>query len=173
MKHEIIDIVDDNNNIIGQKSRAEAHKLNLKHRSAHIVLINNQNQIFLQLRAKNKKQFPNKWDISAAGHLDSKETYLQAAKRELFEELGINIPENKFEKIGAVPASKDNGFEFVEVFLVKYSGILKLEYSEIETGAWFDINILTNWVNNFPENFAGGFDRVLNIYLEMTNNKSC
>tara|TARA_R110000868_G_scaffold91080_2_gene252646 strand:+ start:3801 stop:4322 length:522 start_codon:yes stop_codon:yes gene_type:complete len=163
--HEIIDVVDDNNNVINQKSRSEVHKLNLKHRSAHIIVINNLNQIFIQLRSSNKKQFPNKWDISAAGHLDAGESYLKAAKRELLEELGIYITENKFQEIGNIAASENNGFEFVKIYLVKYSGDIKLEYSEIETGAWFDINILKKWSDDFPDKFSGGFADILNLYL--------
>lgn len=163
---EILDVVDDNNIVIDQKSKNEVHRLNLKHRTSHIFVVNNLNQIFMQLRAKNKKQFPSKWDISAAGHLDSGESYIEGAKRELFEELNIDLPFEKFIEIGSLDAKEENGFEFVKIYKVNYSGPIKLLYEEVETGAWFDIKILDKWIKDFPENFAGGFKEIFEIYLE-------
>jgi len=52
--------------------------------------ITNGKGVLLQLRATQKKSFPNKWDISVAGHVDASESPLQAFQREYQEELGIN-----------------------------------------------------------------------------------
>jgi len=45
----------------------------------------------LQLRAKNKKLFPNKWDVSVGGHISAGEEPLTTAVRETKEELGLEI----------------------------------------------------------------------------------
>ena len=120
----------------------------------------------MQLRAKTKKQFPNKWDISAAGHLNAGESYIEAANRELFEELTVDLPYENFIEIGELPASKENGFEFIKLYIVNYSGTIKLQYEEVETGAWFDINILDKWIKDFPEKFADGFKEIFELYLK-------
>jgi isopentenyl-diphosphate delta-isomerase len=44
--------------------------------------------------------FPGIWDISVAGHIGAGEEILEGAKREVFEEIGIEIQEKDLIKIG-------------------------------------------------------------------------
>ena len=54
----------------------------------------------MQKRAITKKVFPGLWDISVAGHVGAGEAILTAAKREIFEEIGLHIEEKNLIKIG-------------------------------------------------------------------------
>ena len=69
--------------------RSEAHEKGLWHRSAHIWVYNDKSEILLQLRSANKIIFPNRWDVSSAGHIGAGEIPLDSAIRELKEEIGI------------------------------------------------------------------------------------
>lgn len=173
---EILDIVDKNNIIIGQETRENIHKNNLLHRSSHIF-ISYENLVFLQLRSANKRQFPNKWDSSAAGHLMLGEDYYTGAIRELKEELGIG-PEstgssepilktidNKFD----IRASEYTGFEFIKIYKLNFNTIpnITLGSAEITTGGWFDYNHINDWLKKHPENFAGCFDLIWQEYLKV------
>lgn len=77
-------LVDKEDRIIGQTSRKEAHQKSLLHRVSVIYLYNNKGEILIQHRIDGRL------DHSSAGHVDPGESYLQAAHRELFEELGVN-----------------------------------------------------------------------------------
>ena len=94
MSSEIFDIVDENDNVIGQAPRSECHgNPSLIHRVAHVMVFNSAGQLLLQKRAENKDIQPGKWDTSVGGHLDPGEEYRLAAVREMSEELGIeNVP---------------------------------------------------------------------------------
>ena len=83
-----IDIFDEAMNYLGKMDKARAHQEGKWHKSVHVWITDGKN-VLLQLRAPQKKSFPNKWDISVAGHVDAGETPLQAAQREFHEELGI------------------------------------------------------------------------------------
>lgn len=62
------------------------------HLSVHVVLINSRGQLLIQRRAMEKKGWPGVWDITAAaGSVLAGETSRQAAQRELFEELGLQM----------------------------------------------------------------------------------
>jgi isopentenyldiphosphate isomerase len=61
------------------------------HRSVHIYVFNRRGEVLLQLRSKDRDIQPGRWDTSEGGHLDAGEEYLQAARRELREELGVDI----------------------------------------------------------------------------------
>jgi len=85
---EIIDIFDEDMKHVGTMEKVRAHNENRWHKSVHIWITDGKN-VLVQLRAAGKREFPNLWDISAAGHLPAGEDPLQGAKREFEEELGI------------------------------------------------------------------------------------
>lgn len=86
---EIFDVIDADDRVIGQRTRREVHRdPTLIHRSIAIVLVRG-DQVFLQRRSMTKDSYPGYWTLSVTGHVDSGETYEEASKRELFEEIGI------------------------------------------------------------------------------------
>ena len=84
---EIFDVVDENDVVTGQATRAEVHREKLLHRAIHIFAFNRKGDLFLQKRSHLKDTHAGQWDSSASGHLDSGEDYAEAAVRELEEEL--------------------------------------------------------------------------------------
>ena len=71
--------------------KVAAHKLGIWHSSIHLLIINkDKTKVLFQKRASNKDLYPNMWDISVGGHIMSKENDIDAANRELKEELGLN-----------------------------------------------------------------------------------
>ena len=87
---EYLDIVTEDNVVINKALRSECHgNPHLIHRAAHILVFNSSGQILLQKRSLNKDIQPGKWDTSVGGHVDSGETYEEAAHKELYEELDI------------------------------------------------------------------------------------
>jgi isopentenyldiphosphate isomerase len=59
------------------------------HRTAHVVVFSPEGDILLQKRAADKDIQPGKWDTAVGGHLAVGESYLQAARREMQEEIGL------------------------------------------------------------------------------------
>ena len=92
---EILDILDKKGNIIGSKERKEIYKDGDIHRTVHIWIINDNNELLVQKRSPKKDTFPNLWAISTAGHVISGETSIFAALRELKEELNLNVKEEE------------------------------------------------------------------------------
>ena len=82
MAEEILDVVDNHDEVIGQQPRGEIHRLKLKHRAVHVLVFNSRSELFLQKRSMKKDCFPGAWDSSASGHLASGESYDSCAVRE-------------------------------------------------------------------------------------------
>ncbi|MEK4386956.1 NUDIX domain-containing protein [Solibacillus sp. FSL W7-1464] len=82
-------------------------------------------RIYLQLRSKNKKDYPNQFDITAAGHILASET-VEDGVRELEEEVGINVRFSQLISLGVIPYSIDNekikDYEFANVFIYELRG---------------------------------------------------
>jgi 16S rRNA (adenine1518-N6/adenine1519-N6)-dimethyltransferase len=80
--------------------------------------------------------------------------YDEAAKRELQEELGINVPLKKVLKLSASPQT---GQEFISLYRGQLRGNITPNRSEIENGAFLPPTTINGWVAARPENFAPGF----------------
>lgn len=147
VSHEILDVVDENDNVIAQKTRGEIHTEGLMHRAVHILVFNGKNELFLQKRSMSKDEQPGKWDSSAAGHVDSGEAYLDCAQREIAEELGILV-ERSFEQLFKLPASLLTGNEHCMVYRYRHDGPMVLQAEEIDDGQWVSEQTMDRWVTD-------------------------
>jgi isopentenyldiphosphate isomerase len=97
---EYVDIVDVHGRPTGKtKTKEEAHIAQERHPGAHVWMVNSKGDILFQKRSDNKKLQPNKWDVSASGHISSGELPVKTAIRETQEELGLSIKEEQLEHL--------------------------------------------------------------------------
>ena len=153
MSEEIFDIVDERDEVVGRKPRSEVHRLGLQHRAVHVLVFNARGELFLQKRSMQKDCFPGAWDSSAAGHLDSGESYDDCAVRELREELGLSVAE-PLRRLFKLAACAETGQEHVWVYRCEAEGPFALHPDEIERGAWFSPEAIQRWIVERPEEFA-------------------
>jgi isopentenyl-diphosphate delta-isomerase type 1 len=86
-------VVDEEDRVIGKAAREECHSgSRLIHRSVYVFVLNEENELLLQRRSMAKDLYPGYYTASATGHVDYGEDYVDAARRELKEELDINAP---------------------------------------------------------------------------------
>jgi 16S rRNA (adenine1518-N6/adenine1519-N6)-dimethyltransferase len=152
--NERIAVVDQNDRLLEPLDRKRVHRENLYHRATHVFIFNRSGELFLQKRSHLKDNFPGRWDSSAAGHVDAGEDYLECARREVKEEIGLDC---SLSKIGAVPASEKTGNEFIEIFAGKSNALLSVNVHEIETGGFFPLSMVDRWIVQRPSDFAPGF----------------
>ena len=145
--NEILEVVDQDDRVIGTERRGVIHARGLMHRSAQVLLFNSPGQLFLQKRSLHKDEFPGLWDSSAAGHLAPGESYHQCAVRELEEELGIRHG-GELTRLFKFSASADTGFEHCTVFKCISDSPLILQTEEIDEGKWLSPAEMDAWVGN-------------------------
>ena len=85
----ILDIVDENDHVIGQATRGEIHEKGLLHREIHIWFITPKGEIIFQHRAKDKDTFPDLLDATVGGHVEPGDSYEKTALKEMEEETGV------------------------------------------------------------------------------------
>ncbi len=116
-------IFNENYEKLGTASRKEVHKRGHWHETFHCWFIKkDQNgiKILFQLRSERKKESPNLFDITAAGHLLASET-VEDGVREIEEEIGVSLSLEKLIPMGMFTyrVVKDDYIdnEFAHVFL--------------------------------------------------------
>jgi len=139
--NELIAIVDEKDNTIGEDTRKNVHEKGYIHRETYCYIINSKKRVLLQKRKDNSK-----YDPSCAGHFPTNQTYKDAIKRECQEELGIRLKEDKFEEITKDTFVNSKGNKIiVTLFLVQKNILIdeiKFDKNEVEEVKYFDLKQL-------------------------------
>lgn len=138
-------VVNKQDRITGYYARYDCHhNKKLIHRGIGIVLFNDKGQILLQKRSKNKDLYPGRYTLSASGHVDRGETYSQAAKRELQEELNVTTALKKAKKFLAEMPQET---EMDCLFTGKHNGPFYPSKDEVEKVEFVDIDNLKSMLS--------------------------
>ena len=176
---ELIDILTPEGKSTGKTAlKSEAHKNGWFHATVHIWLFTSDEKILLQKRALTKKVFPGLWDISVAGHIAAGEEVLTSAKREVFEEIGLQLEEKDLIKIGTRihQVSHANGIQDNEhhhVFIARlktHLSELTIQKEEVDEIMLFDLSTLKNTKNlenvllpRFHEYYCSVYNEIIKI----------
>lgn len=153
MSEEIFDVVNEQDEVIGQAPRGEVHRRKLRHRAVHVLIFNARGDLFLQKRSMKKDCYPGAWDSSASGHLDHGEEYDVCAVREVHEELGVRLSSTP-RRLFKIDSCAETGHEFVWIYQCEHEGPFELHPEEIERGGWFSPEHISRWMTERPEEFA-------------------
>jgi isopentenyldiphosphate isomerase len=114
---EFLDLVNEQDEIIGKKSRLEVYSEKLSnYRVVNAFLINSKRQLWIPRRSPNKRLFPLCLDMSMGGHVKSGETYEEALERELAEELNMNLEKFPWRILGHLNPQIDHVSAFMTVY---------------------------------------------------------
>lgn len=86
---ELIDVVDDEDRVLGRRTRAEVRRHNLTHRSVYVLVLGSTGDLFIHRRTATKDVYPGYYDVTIGGVVGAGEGYADAAVREIREELGV------------------------------------------------------------------------------------
>src|SRR4051812_27158481 len=92
---EYVILVNEQDEVIGQTEKMEAHKKGLLHRAFSVFIFNRHGEMLLQRRAATKYHSAGLWTNACCSHPFPGEPTQQAAVRRLKEELGFQTPIQK------------------------------------------------------------------------------
>ena len=144
-------------------TRNECHKKGLWHRAVYAFIIGNKGNILLQKRSKNKKLWPNMWDVTVGGHVDSGEFGRQALIREVKEELGIELDDSDIKYlVGSTSINKKGDIinkHYNECYLITKDisiSEIKIQKEEVSEVKYFSKDELLKRISN---NYDGLTDK--------------
>ena len=132
MNNQVV-LVNENDDEIGLMPKLEAHQKGLLHRAFSIFIFNTKGEMLLQQRAYGKYHSEGLWSNTCCSHPYPNESTLTAAKRRLFEEMGIHSPLN-FLYSFKYEAAVDNGLiehELDHIFWAVSDELPKINTEEV------------------------------------------
>lgn len=149
-KNELFFWVDENDVVLGSMTRGEAHSGTKKiHRSIYALIFNSNNEILMQRRSMYKDTYPRFWTVSVSGHVTYPQTYRKALKREVMEEIGINL--TAYKPMGKILYEDDKEKEFGQVFFgISDKQRIIFDTTEISEVRWVPVEKIKSWSVRHP-----------------------
>lgn len=134
---ELVDLVDEENRVLGRASRREVRGKNLLHRGVGILCRNSRGEIYVHRRTQTKDIFPGMYDMLVGGVVGAGEADEDAARREIREELGIDGPRPRylFHHLYVGPRNR----AWVALYDVVWDGPIRHQESEVEWGTYLPL----------------------------------
>lgn len=117
---EFVEVVDENDRPFMVMPVNDVHAQPLRHRVVLTLLYDDGGRLYLQRRAKTKKLYPGRWDLSSTGHVQAGESREHAALRELNEELRV-FP-GKVNLLAQIPATPETDYAVISLFFARLGG---------------------------------------------------
>lgn len=165
MPDELFDVIDENDQVIGQEMRSVVHQRGLWHRGVHILLFTRDGRMLVQQRSKDRPHAPSTLDCSVSEHLKAGEDYPDAAVRGLAEELGVaGIELQPLIKFKMNYGPDDNEISAIFKGLVDPSRV-RFDPVEIERIDYYTLDELQEFLKEKPAIFSYWFRQILLWYL--------
>lgn len=143
MKDHVI-LVDRNNRELGYENKMKVHREGRLHRAFSIFLVDHRSRLLLQKRAATKYHSGGLWTNTCCSHPRPKEKLMDAARRRLIEEMGIDCPLREIFSF-VYRADLDNNLiehEFDHVLTGRYEGNPIPNREEVDDWRWVDLRWL-------------------------------
>ena len=156
MSIEKVILVDENDNQVGVMPKLEAHQKGLLHRAFSVFIFNSKYELLLQKRASSKYHSGGLWTNTCCSHPREGEEILDAAKRRLIEEMGIDTSLRKVHDF-IYKAELDNDLtehEFDHVLYGIYSEDPIINKDEADDFKWIDMDSLNEDIKTNGNNYT-------------------
>lgn len=171
---ELLDVFDEDNNFLGYcLERSQVHDENLWHRHVSAWIMNYNGDVLLQQRSFSKKKNPGKW-AKTGGHVDASESCSESIKREVYEEIGLEVNDDEIVNIEIFKSnSNEHYFSYGYIFFTDFEvDDFMLQESEVSGVKYFTIEELEEIRRKDDKNFTfcnwdeDGFNRQIKLLKE-------
>ncbi|NDE04424.1 MAG: isopentenyl-diphosphate Delta-isomerase [Flavobacteriia bacterium] len=168
MPDEYVVLVNEQDQVLGQLEKIEAHELGLLHRAFSVLLFNDRGELLLQQRAAHKYHSPLLWTNTCCSHQRPNETTLMAAERRLKEEMGMSAPMQTAFKF-QYKATLDQGLTEHELDHVLFGYTNQdpnINPEEVAAFRWISMDQLLQELQSKRDSFTIWFQILLDQHLE-------
>ena len=168
-KDELLDVVDDNDNVVGQEYRSVLYESNTRNfRFVNGFFRKSSGELWIPRRTARKRFFPNCLDMSVGGHVAAGEDYDSAFFREMVEETGVRADEVQWRVLGHLEPREHGVFSWQRVYEVSIDFDPVFNPDDIQEAYWMQPDELVRRISD-GEPAKGDLPRlVTHFYLKTT-----
>jgi 8-oxo-dGTP pyrophosphatase MutT (NUDIX family) len=134
---ELVDIVDEFDHVVDSVPRRVMRAERLRHRAVFIAVVDGMGRLLVHRRSPAKDVWPGWCDIAVGGVVGAGETYLEAAHRELAEEIGVTTETLAELDLGeSRPYDDDQVSLLARCYLVTSEGPFTFDDGEVVEAWW-------------------------------------
>ena len=157
---ELLILVDEDDNEIGNKSKAECHDgVGILHRAFSLFIFNKKGELLLQQRSADKRLWPMYWSNSCCSHPRQGESMEEAVDRRLHQELGMTSRLKYLYKFKYQAPFGELGaeHELCWVYLGYSEDAVQANDNEIAAWRYIDRDTLDVEIDQYPDRFTPWF----------------
>ena len=163
---ELLTVVDTNDVVQGFSTREDIKRRGLNYRCVQVFLFNAEGQLLTCKRPTIKKGYPGMWAASAMGRVRRGESYEDAARREMEEELGVSVKLSRATKFSVMDGINR---VFQEIYKGSLSSAVTPDKTEIDEYMFIDLRELKTETILQPNKYAPPFSEALRAYMKSQN----
>lgn len=165
-------LVDPDDVELGTAPKLDVHRDGRLHRAVSVMVFDDAGRVLLQRRAPGKYHSAGLWSNTACGHPLPGERVLDAARRRLRAEMGIEPAELTVVSRFVYRALLDDGLvehELDHVVVGRWTGEPRPDASEVAAWGWMTPSDLAHAIGAMPERFTAWLPHVLRHALAQTS----
>jgi len=143
---EVVEVVDESGAVQRLATRAEMRAGNLRHRSVAVVVVTRAGEIVAHRRAAWKDVWPGRWDVCFGGVVGVGEGWRRAARRELAEEAGVEVPDGALRELGRGSFTDGDVSAFSRIYAVTHDGPFRPADGEVAELVLVPLADLDGWL---------------------------
>ncbi len=159
MNPNLVILVNENDEVLGEMEKMEAHRKGVLHRAISVLVFNSKGEWLLQQRAGIKYHSGLLWSNTTCTHPMSGEETIDAAHRRLMEEMGMKSPLKKAFSF-QYKAELDGDMiehELDHVFIGESDNVPEINKEEVENYKYISTEQLQSHMDSSPDEFTEWF----------------
>lgn len=162
MHEEHVDQVDDEDRVVGQVRRSDVYRLRANFRVVHVFLLNGRRQLLIHQLSAGKPRFGGAWGSSVAGAVRAGEAPEDAARREVREELGVEVADLRL--VGRTAVREEGLTKFLYLYALVHDGPVHPDPGEIALAEFVDLPRLRDMMERRERAFTPTFQSALDLF---------
>ena len=149
----MIDTVDQRDRVIGQIRRGNVLGSGHSFRVVHVFVFNKSNELLVQRIHPSRNRHPGYWGSSIAAYVFAGESYEEAARRRLEQEMGIVAP--SLHLYGKTSMDDEKCIKHISLFILNdFDGTITPDFTHISQAEWIPIPKLLQVLSQDSRKFA-------------------
>ncbi|MGL6260212.1 isopentenyl-diphosphate Delta-isomerase [Vibrio sp. WXL103] len=152
-------LVDEQDNILGEMDKLEAHQKGVLHRAFSIFVFDNEGRMLVHQRALSKYHSAGLWTNACCSHPCKGETYLAGAHRRIQQEMGFDLTLYPVKSIIYKSKLADGLWEHEldQLFVGRYNGPMQPNPDEVSAHTYISLETLQAQMIAEPDTFTEWF----------------